>query len=220
MLEDAESKNFYELSELARNFREIPIFTRNFSELSVFTRLELDFDSIRKDETLQVCAETVPEPRRIRASIDLCIIPAAEEVRVINLHLRSRGFLTGHVGELAYVTEGFMHNAADSIMEKYLNGHNYVGEITVEYKFRDKKIRLEVGDNGAGGKYCVKKDLFVSFVSSKNYIPPYALKREGIHMAYSKKFIEDSGGLIGFQDNGENKGAVFWYEVPLKIPEP
>lgn len=102
-------------------------------------------------------------------------------------------------------------------------------------------VRFEVKDNGIGLtleqkgrlfkpysqvlKYTVVRD-FVTIVT----VAPFKIlaqvqhRREfggtGLGLYISLKLAEQMGGRIGVESEGEGRGAMFWFEVPLRVLQP
>jgi len=123
-------------------------------------------------------------------------------------------FTPSYEGPLDYVASGFIFNAVDSLTERWVNDLNFQAylRLTIDRDESLKSIKVEVEDNGTG----IRKgdDIFVAkYGSKKDYSVMHGY--EGFHLYNSQVLIEALGGAIGFINKGMNKGAIFWYEVPL-----
>lgn len=74
----------------------------------------------------------------------------------------------------------------------------------------DRKVRTSVSDQGPGLGDIDFSQLFDSFYQSKN--EKYG---SGIGLAYAKVLIDLHGGNIGAENNPD-RGATFWWEIPLE----
>ena len=74
----------------------------------------------------------------------------------------------------------------------------------------DQTVRISISDQGPGLGDADSNILFTSFYQSKS--EEYG---SGIGLAYSKVLVELHGGRIGAENN-EDKGATFWWEIPIE----
>lgn len=74
-------------------------------------------------------------------------------------------------------------------------------------------IRISISDEGPGLGELDKAKIFTRFYQSKS--EKYG---SGIGLSYSKILVDLHGGKIGAYNN-EIKGATFWWEIPLSLPE-
>ena len=87
------------------------------------------------------------------------------------------------------------------------------GLIKIKLIKKDKLIRCEIEDNGVGIPEMDKKSIFKKFFRSQN-IMKYQTIGSGIGLFISKAIIKKSNGKIGFSSE-ENKGTIFWFELPI-----
>lgn len=79
---------------------------------------------------------------------------------------------------------------------------------------KDEYIRISVTDQGIG-----IKDVDINKLFTRFYQGAYQQTGSGIGLAYSKNLIEMHGGHIGAMNN-EDKGACFYFELPLRSEKP
>ena len=93
------------------------------------------------------------------------------------------------------------------VMNLLLNGAQAMpsgGLLRVEVTPRDKKVRLEVTDEGAGVPVEIRDRLFEPFVTSKQ-------DGVGLGLALTKRIVEDHEGTIGCDTRPG--GTTFWIEL-------
>jgi len=114
-------------------------------------------------------------------------------------------------GPLDYIASGFIFNAIDSLTERWSDDLEFQAYLRISVD-NDTALRVEVEDNGTGIKR--GEELFIDRYGSKK--DSSAMHgHEGVHLYNSRVLIEALDGRIGFVNKGMNKGATFWYEVPL-----
>jgi len=121
----------------------------------------------------------------------------------------------------SYVDLGFCSNASDSIMTMLLRYADFVGDLSVRLEGNGETIRLAVEDNGTGIDPEIEPLLFASTFSSpkkQEALGEMYLGGRGIHLYEAKKRIEAVGGKIDYINKGKNRGALFWYEIPVERP--
>ena len=117
-----------------------------------------------------------------------------------------------------FVDEGFCMNASDSLMLMFQRYPKHVAELAVRVRANETHVGLEVEDNGTGIDPAVEHRLFIEEIRSKKRgkLKDVYHGGQGIHLYEAKKIIDDLGGRIGHINKGKNRGALFWYEVPLE----
>lgn len=76
------------------------------------------------------------------------------------------------------------------------------------------KVRISITDQGCGLAHVDAEKLFTRFYQGNN-----EQSGSGIGLSYSKILAELHGGAIGAKDNGETKGATFFFELPVNQQE-
>ena len=88
--------------------------------------------------------------------------------------------------------------------------HSQIGDtITIKAEKVDEMIRISISDQGPGLQDADMSQMFTRFYQSNS--EKYG---SGIGLSYSKILVEAHGGNIGTYNN-EDKGATFWWEVPV-----
>lgn len=90
---------------------------------------------------------------------------------------------------------------------KYSEGNT---EVVVMSEKKDNSVRISVKDQGMG---LSEKDL--NHLFTRFYQGEHKISGSGIGLSYSKTLLEQHGGQIGAYNN-EDKGATFWFELPLE----
>jgi len=107
---------------------------------------------------------------------------------------------------LSNVDRGFIMNAGDSLIAS--DG----GSLKLQMSTTDY-LSLIVSDSGRGvSKEMQHAVLRTAIISPKRDCPDLA-GGKGLSLSESKSIVRRLGGEIGFYNN---KGAVFWYNVPLE----
>ena len=88
------------------------------------------------------------------------------------------------------------------------------GQVKIGLKRKKSVIRCQVQDDGVGIPLEDQGKIFQKFFRSRN-IMKYQTEGTGLGLFISKSIIEASGGKIGFTSQ-ENKGSIFWFEIPIK----
>lgn len=82
-------------------------------------------------------------------------------------------------------------------------------------------MRLEVEDTGLGIPQEIEPYLFNDWIaSSKRPARLHGGKERGGRgefLAMLHKRVVPLGARVGYQNKGKNNGAIFWYEIPLKL---
>ena len=95
---------------------------------------------------------------------------------------------------------------------KYIKG---IGSVKIRLINKKKSVRCEVEDTGVGIPKQEQKKVFQKFFRSQN-IMRYQTQGSGLGLFIAKSIIQNSRGKIGFSSQ-ENKGSIFWVELPVKL---
>jgi hypothetical protein len=91
------------------------------------------------------------------------------------------------------------------------------GKISIILKKRNNKVQFCIRDNGIGIKKDDKEKLFKKFgkIERKNMQENIDMEGTGLGLYISKEIINKHGGKIWAESEGENKGASFYFTLPL-----
>jgi len=82
------------------------------------------------------------------------------------------------------------------------------GEIEIRLSNVDGKALVEITDSGKGIDPEIMPNLFSKFTTRSE-------KGTGLGLYISKNIIQAHGGKMGARNNGNSKGATFWFDLPL-----
>lgn len=131
-------------------------------------------------------------------------------------------------GSTAYVEDarradlGFIDNAGDSLITRMWADQQVYAEMTLTLTCDGKVISFQIEDNGTGIDPEVESYIFSERIVSKksdSKLEKAYIGGVGEHMLDSREDIERLGGDIYLRNKGYNKGAIFWYEIPLVLYE-
>lgn len=157
-----------------------------------------DFPLIKREVSLEDIAQKLLmkfKPFALASNVKLLLFCSDHSLRVLADSLW-----------IEQVMENFIDNAI-----KYTKGG---GEIKITIFKKSDKVYFEVKDNGVGIPGREQKFIFEKFFRSAN-----SLKKQtegtglGLHIA--KKIVERQDGEIGFSSK-EEKGSLFWFNLPIK----
>jgi PAS domain S-box-containing protein len=90
------------------------------------------------------------------------------------------------------------------------------GEIKLEAQTRDHEIMISVSDSGVGIKPEDQERIFEEF----EQVDSSRSRREqgtGLGLALARRLVELHGGHISVESEGDNKGSVFTFAIPLVL---
>lgn len=108
----------------------------------------------------------------------------------------------------------WLEQVVENLLDNAIRYAKHQGEVAIKIRQKNKKVHLEIKDNGVGIPKEEQKYIFEKFFRSKN-----ALKQQtdgsglGLHIA--KKIVELLDGKIWFKSK-EGEGATFYFELPIK----
>jgi hypothetical protein len=139
-----------------------------------------------------------------------------------NIGRLEKGDFLQIIKNLKYVSDNYVANACDSITSKHTEyPETYSGVLSTRLEYVDGLLRLEVEDNGKGIDKAVEHLIFSSNIKSKKYNEPVNFEGIlhggcGIGLRQTRQWAKYIGAKVGYHNKGLDKGATFWYELPLK----
>jgi len=88
------------------------------------------------------------------------------------------------------------------------------GLVKIKLFKKGNSVRCEIEDNGVGIPKGDQNKIFQKFFRSQN-IMKYQTEGTGLGLFIAKAVIKNVKGQIGFFSQ-ENKGTIFWFEIPIK----
>ncbi len=193
LMQRLQTKNEEEQERLStfggRMIEQIEVLTGIANEFSNFAKMptanfeEVDLIKITKD-TVGIYLQTSNQN-----NINI-ITQFSEQELVIN----------ADKNQVLRVVQNILKNAIQAVKE------NSDGEITVNIKKEENKVKLFITDNGSGIPENIQEKIFEPNFTTKS-------SGTGLGLAMSKKIIENHKGEIGFQTS--EKGTQFWFWIPL-----
>ena len=89
------------------------------------------------------------------------------------------------------------------------------GKVSIKIEKIRSRVRITILDTGRGFSEEEKSKLFQLFVRGKAGIDSF-IEGSGIGLSVAKKFVELHKGTIFADSPGKNKGATFWFELPIE----
>lgn len=123
------------------------------------------------------------------------------------------------LNEPTFVNKGFIANAGDSLATRLQASPDYIAELAVRLTADASRVRLEVEDNGTGIDEAVEPLLFLERIKSYKRVPESERiwnGGAGGHLLSAKRKIDALGGKMWYLNKGQNRGALFWYELPIE----
>ncbi len=150
----------------------------------------------------------------VRQSVDMLVMDAHRKSLEILLDMDERlpQLVRGDPGRLRQIIVNLFKNAIKFTVE---------GGIFLSLRRLDRGetpfLRLEVADTGPGVPESVRDKLFTPFVQG-DFPQTRKMGGTGLGLAISRHLVELMGGAIGLRPN-DPVGSVFWFEIPLVVPE-
>lgn len=162
------------------------------------------------------------KPNKERAIFD--IFMAAVEVTDLvkaqfknhNIHITFSGGLIdkkrcevyGYVNEFKQVMLNILNNSKDAIIDVQKKDKYYKGIVNINVDKIERKVIVEITDNGGGVPVHIFDRIFEPYFSTKGS------KGTGIGLYMSKAIVEDSmGGILSVKNLDDGTGAVFAIEL-------
>ena len=94
------------------------------------------------------------------------------------------------------------------------------GVVTVRVQIKELNgvthLQVRVEDTGSGIGSVHADDLFEPFVRGDDF-PEVRSGGSGLGLSICKRLVEGMGGMLGAEDLGDEKGAAFFFSVPVEI---
>ncbi len=145
------------------------------------------------------------------------------EMLVLDAHRKGLEILLDMDESLPQLVRGDSGRLRQIIVNLFKNAVKFTREGGISIRLRaaggggEPRMRLEVADTGPGVSEAVRERLFTPF-----YQGDFAQARKaggtGLGLAISRHLVELMGGTIGMRPN-EPAGSVFWFEIPLVVPD-
>ncbi|MDA1337993.1 MAG: ATP-binding protein [bacterium] len=91
------------------------------------------------------------------------------------------------------------------------------GEIELSVTAKPTTILVQIRDTGVGIPLVKQKELFVKFGRlNSSFVDSAKAGGTGLGLYISKQYVDGLGGKIGVISEGEQKGSIFWFEIPIK----
>jgi signal transduction histidine kinase len=108
---------------------------------------------------------------------------------------------------------------AELIVNLVTNSIKYTneGEIELSVTVKPTTIFVQIRDTGVGIPLDKQKELFVKFGRlNSSFVDSAKAGGTGLGLYISKQYVDGLGGTIGVISEGEQKGSIFWFEIPIK----
>ncbi len=91
------------------------------------------------------------------------------------------------------------------------------GEIELAVTVKKETVLVQVRDTGVGIPLEKQKDLFAKFGRlNSSFVDSAKAGGTGLGLYISKQYVDGLGGTIGVISEGDEKGSIFWFELPLR----
>jgi len=118
---------------------------------------------------------------------------------------------------MTYFEKEKIHEVLSNLLTNAIKNTPPKGIIHVKTHVNTNEIKISIQDNGVGITPEEKKTLFTQFGKIERYGKGLDLGIEGtgLGLYISKKLVQLHGGKIGVESEGRNKGAIFYFTLPL-----
>jgi len=91
------------------------------------------------------------------------------------------------------------------------------GEIELNIIKKEKSIFVQIRDTGVGIPLSKQKQLFEKFGRlNSSFVDSAQAGGTGLGLYISKQYVDGLDGTIGVISEGEQKGSIFWFQLPLR----
>ncbi|SMD12147.1 PAS domain S-box-containing protein [Fulvimarina manganoxydans] len=112
-----------------------------------------------------------------------------------------------------YVDGGRIHQVLANLLSNAVKFSPKGSTVRLHLERRAESVRVSVSDEGPGVPDAFRAKIFTRF-SQADSSSTRAKGGSGLGLSICKAIIERSGGRIGYH-NGDEAGAVFWFDLPL-----
>lgn len=126
------------------------------------------------------------------------------------------------VGKLEPISWGYIANAADSMILRLMEDPvGYSAKLQLRLRYHNGIIRSDVEDNGKGIDEYIQPSIFLKSCWTTKYdlsesIDGVLHGGGGCKLKYARDDTAKLKGRVGFHNKGKDKGAIFWYEMPIE----
>lgn len=151
-----------------------------------------------------------------RAPVDLveCLHSVVERNRPLAERKKQHLELTAPAACIAEVDAGRIKQATDNLVSNAIKFSPFGVPIVVILRCMERKVRIEVADQGPGLTSGDKERLFGRF-QRLTARPTGGESSVGLGLANARKLVELHGGMIGAESEGQGLGSRFWIELPI-----
>jgi len=164
---------------------------------------ELEFGSVRLHKTEE----------NLSFLIKLCISESRgfSELRKHVINMKVHNNLVG------YFEKEQIHQVISNILSNAIKYTPPYGRIEIESKLKGDYIIVSIKDNGIGLTQAEQSSIFTQFGKIERFGQGYDIISEGsgLGLYISKKIIELHGGKIWVESEGRNRGAKFFFSLPI-----
>ena len=117
-------------------------------------------------------------------------------------------------GVIVYAQKSEMRFVMDVLIENALTYTPSGGKIFVTFTSDGKKVRFQVKDTGIGMNRKTQDLVFSTFFRGDEARLKHT-EGLGVGLYVLKRIVDNIGGVTGFYSAGENKGSMFFFEIPI-----
>jgi signal transduction histidine kinase len=115
---------------------------------------------------------------------------------------------------MAYIDSDKVEDVVINLVDNAIK-YTEKGKIVVRVMEKDSRVRIEVEDTGQGLNESEIRTLFHKFVRGSRSFQLHT-DGSGLGLYIAKRVVDMHKGEIGVESGGEDKGSVFWFELPRK----
>ncbi len=187
--------------------RSLALMERNMGRLAMLVQDMLDVARLQSGQ-IRILAGDVDIVEELKDTV--ASFEATANAQGVSLHLDVPEHLPCHVDPAR------VGQIATNLVSNALKFTRRGGHVSMRAAAHDRGVRLEVEDDGTGIDPDHVIRLFQPFgqIHKDPQVPG-----TGLGLYICKPLAEAMGGSIGVEGRGEESGAKFWVELPLRAPE-